>query len=223
MAAADEWADYLSEKGLDPENQLSTDDFAGHLAHNTNLSIKAIEALAPYVRACARRGRRGRWRQHYEEIAQDYARKVGADGRSMAITTGWPSISRTPGARNTTWCGTGCSTFICSPPKIGQTEWSFYARHMQPDGLALDNRATFTKLDWEVWTATLGDGRQSADLVHRLVSWLDTTPSRVPATDWYDTITGKQQGFQARSVVGGVFFKALLDPEIAAHWKNAAP
>lgn len=44
------WADYLVEKGLDPEDQLCTDDFAGHWAHNTNLLIKAILGLAGFAR-----------------------------------------------------------------------------------------------------------------------------------------------------------------------------
>ena len=56
MEATGKWADYLKSKGFDPENQLCTDDFAGHLAHNVNLSAKAIVALGAFGRMCEMRG-----------------------------------------------------------------------------------------------------------------------------------------------------------------------
>ena len=50
-----------------------------------------------------------------------------------------------------------------------------------------------------------------------LGKWLDEGPSRVPLTDWYETKTGRQSGFQARSVVGGVFVRSLRKAGLGAH------
>jgi hypothetical protein len=41
-----QWAQYLIDYSLVPEIQLSTDDFAGRLANQTNLAIKGIVGLA---------------------------------------------------------------------------------------------------------------------------------------------------------------------------------
>jgi hypothetical protein len=218
MPELTKWAAYLADKGMDPENQLSTDDFAGHLAHNTNLSIKAIEALGAFVEIAKNTGDKdlaGRYEKlvrpmpaRWEEMARDgdhYKLAFDQNGTwSQKYNLVWDDILN----------------LHLFPAKIRQMEWAFYSRQMKPFGLPLDNRKTITKLDWEVWTGTLTENpQQFQDLLHRLVTWADTTPSRVPTTDFYDTVSGKQMGFQARSVVGGVFIKALLDQQIAERWK----
>src|SRR6185437_510153 len=76
------WAAYLKDKGLDPENQLSTDDFAGHLAHNANLSIKAILALGAYGMLADMTGHKAE-ADLYRKTAQEFAKKwvdMAADG-----------------------------------------------------------------------------------------------------------------------------------------------
>jgi hypothetical protein len=218
MPELTKWAAYLADKGMDPENQLSTDDFAGHLAHNTNLSIKAIEALGAFVEIAKNVGDNNLAERYEKLVLPMPARweEMARDGDHYKLA--FDQSGTWSQKYNLVW--DDILNLHLFPPKIRQMEWAFYSKQMRPYGLPLDNRKTITKLDWEVWTGTLTENpQQFQDLLHRLVTWADTTPSRVPTTDFYDTVSGKQMGFQARSVVGGVFIKALIDPQIAERWK----
>jgi Domain of unknown function (DUF4965)/Domain of unknown function (DUF5127)/Domain of unknown function (DUF1793)/Domain of unknown function (DUF4964) len=218
MPELTKWAAYLETKGMDPENQLSTDDFAGHLAHNTNLSIKAIEALGAFVQIAHGVGDE-KLAKRYEAVVRELPAKwerMAVDGDHYKLAFDQPGTWSQK--YNLVW--DDILDLHLFPAKIMKSEWTFYTKQMQPYGLPLDNRKTITKLDWEVWTATLTtDPAQFHDLIHRLVIWADNTTSRVPTTDYYDTISGRQMGFQARSVVGGVFIKALMDKQIVKNWQ----
>lgn len=213
------WAEYLRANGLNPENQLSTDDFAGHLAHNANLSIKAIEGLAAYAEMAKGLGK--------SDVAADYrktATEMVAKWQELAFDGDHYKLAfDKPGTwsqkYNLVWDQVlGYDMF---PAKIRQAETAFYLKHLNSYGLPLDNRADYTKLDWEIWTATLVQDRSAFDsLMKPIDQWLNQTQARVPLTDWYDTKTGKQSGFQARSVVGGVYMKALADPNLAKKWRE---
>jgi hypothetical protein len=101
---------------------------------------------------------------------------------------------------------------------------AFYKQHLNPYGLPLDNRATYTKLDWEIWTATLASNQDDFQLlVHPIFKFLNDTPDRVPMTDWYDTVSARMTGFRARSVVGGVYIKMLADQPMWQKWATKAP
>jgi Domain of unknown function (DUF4965)/Domain of unknown function (DUF1793)/Domain of unknown function (DUF5127)/Domain of unknown function (DUF4964) len=215
------WAEYLKEKGLDPENQLTTDDFAGHVAHNSNLSIKAIDALAAYADLAHL--------LKQESVAKDY----GATAKSMAEK--WVGMAQegdhyklafnSPGTwsqkYNLVW--DIVLDYNLFPKKVRDEEMSYYLTKINHYGLPLDSRADYTKLDWSLWTATLtSNPEQFKALIDPIYLWINETPSRVPLTDWYDTKTGKQIGFQARSVVGGVFIKALSDKQLTDKWRAKA-
>src|SRR5205085_11130504 len=105
-------------------------------------------------------------------------------------------------------------------PSIARKEMAFCLTKQNDYGLPLDNRETYTKLDWILWTATLAEKQTDFEaLISPVYRFLQETPTRVPMTDWYWTKDGKQRGFQARSVVGGVYIKMLADPALWKKWR----
>jgi hypothetical protein len=213
----DKWADYLAAKGFDPENQLCTDDFAGHLAHNVNLSAKAICGLGAYAQLCQRRGERAK-EQKSMSLARDFATqwaKDADDGDHYKLA--FDKHGTWSQKYNLVW--DRILNLRLFPQPVLVREMEFYRAHLNTFGLPLDNRKEYTKLDWTLWTATLTRNRADFEaIVAPVYRFLNESRSRVPMTDWYDTRDGHKVGFQARSVVGGVFLEMLYDQHEWKHW-----
>ena len=214
----EQWAGYLEEKGFDPENQLCTDDFAGHLAHNVNLSAKAICGLGSFAKLCAMRGDQAK-ADEYHQLAREFARRWVAEasnGDHFRLAFDRPgSWSQ---KYNLVWDRIlGLNLF---PAEVAQKEMKFYRTVQNQYGLPLDNRETYAKLDWIAWTATLTQNREDFDaLIVPVIAFLNATPDRSPMTDWYQTKTARKVGFDARPVVGGVFLQMLYNQPV---WRKYA-
>lgn len=216
-----QWAQFLRDHGLDPEKQLTTDDFAGHVTHNANLALKAIDALEAYA-DLARLLHHDAEARDYSKTAHSYATKwIDLDKEGDHYKLAYDSPNTWSQKYNLVWDQIlGYNLF---PKSLRESEIAYYKTKLNKYGLPLDSRADYTKLDWSIWTATLAsDPADFNAIMDPIALWINETPTRVPLTDWYDTKNGKQIGFQARSVVGGVFIKALADKQLTEKWRREA-
>lgn len=202
------WVKYLEQFGLDPENQLCTDDFAGHFAHNSNLSIKAIVAIASYGYLAGQLGYEDDARQYMEEaraFAEQWC-KMAEDGDHYKLT--FDKEGTWSQKYNLVWDKLlGYNVF---PKEVAQREIAYYLTKQNEYGLPLDSRETYTKTDWILWTATLADSAEDFQaLVAPVHKFENETVDRVPMSDWVFTDKPHYRGFKARSVVGGYFIKLL--------------
>lgn len=197
-----QWVDYLAEFGYDPSNQLCTDDFAGHLARNCNLSLKAILGIAAYAELSGD--------ATYMELAKKYAKQWeidakadhegtrltfdGADTWSLKYNIVWDNLL-------------GYKLFS---DDVKKNEIKVYLSKMNRYGVPLDNRADYTKIDWLMWSTRIWDDKAYFDAVcESMVNMINETLDRVPLTDWYYTSTADYRAFRNRSVVGGLFINLL--------------
>lgn len=195
----DKWVQYLVQYGEDPDEQLCTDDFAGHLAHNVNLAAKAIVGVACYARLTDRPDyldkARGMAARLMEKIGPGGNTPLTLDGHgwSMKYNLLWDKV-----------LGLGLL-----PDAFYTAELASYLPRINTYGLPLDSRADYTKSDWICWVAAMTrDPAVRQALIAPIARTLRETTTRVPFSDWYDTKTGRYEHFIARSVQGGIY--ALL-------------
>ena len=208
MDLLEKWVKYLIEFGEDPGDQLCTDDFAGHLAHNINLSAKAIVGVKCFARIltglndfeCAAEydekaaGMMQSWLERAKTAEGHTALTFDGEGWSMKYNLAWDKVMH----------------LGLLPDEFYSAETKSYLPRINEFGLPLDSRRTYTKSDWELWCAAMADPEDFPAFIKPIVHYLRSTESRVAFSDWYDTVTGRYEHFIARSVQGGLFMPLLI-------------
>lgn len=207
-ASLTKWSNYLMEKGLDPANQLCTDDFAGHLARNANLSVKAILGIAAYGYMAGEKGDKATCEEMMakaKEMAQEWMTLADAGDHYSLSFGNKESWSQ---KYNMVWDKLmGWEIF---PEEVKQKELAYYLTKQNQYGLPLDSRRNYTKSDWIMWTATLADDHETfMKFVQPIYDFANETTDRIGLTDWYNTDSDKRVGFEARPVLGGFYIKML--------------
>jgi Glutaminase A six helical-hairpin domain/Domain of unknown function (DUF5127)/Domain of unknown function (DUF4964) len=211
------WVEYLKDKGFDPENQLCTDDFMGHLAHNVNLSVKATLGIASFAYLCELRGDKAAAAE-YRKLAEEFAArwvKEADDGDHFRLAFDKPGTWSQK--YNLVW--DTILGFDLYPDDVNKKEMAYYRSIMKPYGLPLDNRSDGAKTDWSMWTATLtGDDADFEAIMAPVYRFVNETPQRVAMGDWYNTSNGHHISMHSRPVIGGLFLKMLYDEAIWKKW-----
>jgi len=206
----DKWVDYLVRYGLHPADQLCTDDFAGHLANNLNLAIKATVGIACYAELLAALGDSGADR--YRGIARDYAGEIirfGEPMRHLPLT--WDADDTTDSLKYNLAFDKllGLGLF---PQWLLEREVAACIERTNEYGAPLDTRRAYTKSDWLLWVASLTDDpARAAQIFLPVARTLTGTNDRVPFSDWYDTKDAHHIEFVARSVQGGCFILLMRE------------
>lgn len=207
----EQWCGYLLEHGYDPENQLCTDDFAGHLAHNCNLSLKFIMSIAGFALLCKANGMPERWESLVSTaraLAVRWIREASNEDGTFRLAFDQPNTFSLK--YNAVWDQLFNTEIF--PPHTFDAELRSYMERAELYGMPLDCREAYTKSDWLVWCAAMLDRREDfVRMIEPLWKFYHESPTRFAMGDWYYTTTAQAREFQNRSVQGGLFIGLLKE------------
>ncbi|QRV97100.1 DNA polymerase 1 [Ceratobasidium sp. AG-Ba] len=205
-----QWTQFLVEDSLIPAEQLSTDDFAGHLVNQTNLAIKGIIGIKAMSEIASILGKTDDAKK-YSDIAASYVPQwqefaTSSEGHLMLNYNNPSSWGIAYNLYADKLFG-----FNLFPKSVYDMQTAWYAKQFKQYGIPLDTRHTYTKSDWEIYTAgTVGDVNTRNLFITRLKDYLANGKNNAPFSDWYDAISGSVAGFRARPVAGGHFALLVL-------------
>ena len=208
METLKQWREYLIRYGADPGEQLCTDDFAGHLSHNTNLSVKAIMGIEGYAQIAALAGEKDEAKKYHKiavDMASDWEKRAKADDHYQLVF-GEGKKDTWSLKYNLIWDKLWKSGLFSD--EVYEKELAYYKKKANRYGTPLDSRAAYTKSDWILWCAAMDN---TAALIQPVAAYLKETTTRVPFSDWYQTDSGMYCYFIARSVQGGIFMPMLAE------------
>ncbi|KAH7121856.1 hypothetical protein B0J13DRAFT_159154 [Dactylonectria estremocensis] len=211
-----QWAEFLIEEAKIPAEQLSTDDFAGHLANQTNLAIKGIIGLEAMSKIATLSGHEDQ-ASNYSETAKSYYEFWYEHGIDSEADPKHSLLQYD----NTSSHGLLYNIYSDKllgldliPQSVYDMQSDFYLTAQNKYGVVLDTRGTLTKLDWELFAAAVAKPETQTMFIGKIAKWINETTTWRAFTDLYDTVDGgypRGIQFVARPVQGGVFSLLALD------------
>ena len=205
------WAEYLIAQGVDLGDQLSSDDFMGHMSHSCNLSLKSIMGIASMsllleMRGCAEEA--VQYRTTAREMARTWVEMAVEDDGGSRLAFDQPGTFSLK--YNMVWDKL-LDTGLFTRAEM-EAEFRSYAQYRNTYGVPLDSRGTSSKTDWLTWVGAMAPSPEEfADFISPIWQYYHETRNRTPMSDWYSTVTAKRFFSQHRTVQGGLYIALLLD------------
>ncbi|KAI1429181.1 glutaminase GtaA [Xylaria sp. FL1777] len=209
------WAGYLVDESLIPADQISTDDFAGSLANQTNLAIKGIIGLRAMAEISDLTGHADD-AASYLDTANSYIDQWQTLGINSAADPPHTTLSYGDASSHGLLYNLYANSLLgfdydFVPQSVYDMQSAFYPTVALEYCVPLDTRHTYSKTDWQLWAAAIASEDTRSDFISRIASWINVTPTNRAFSDLYDCASGNYPPgitFTARPVVGGHF--ALL-------------